>query len=173
MCRQCSRRWAHRAEKTHRSLPSWNQRSREGGYSDFSPDMCQVGPPCCPGPHSQLQAPRALLLACLQLLSPQHSPHSRVSFSGVPGFTETSEDSSLCVSLGTVAAPRFCFSRVSSGRNELRQSLVTAAPRPCLPCQSPAKASFTAWCRHLAGRSQEAMEGETQHCHPQKLDMGW
>lgn len=123
--------------------------------------------------HTASSGPRGLFRwPAFKLLSPQHSPHSRVSFSGVPPCTETSEDSSLCVSLGTVAAPRFCFSRVSSGRNELRQGLVTAVPRPCLPCRSPAKASFTAWCRHLAGRSQEATEGETQLCHPQKLDVG-
>lgn len=139
------------------------ERETEPSNVVTAPGTCQAGPPCCPGPRSQLRAPRALSLACLRLLSPQHSPHSWASFSGVPPITETSEDSSLCVSSGTVPAPRFCFSQVSSGRNGLRQSPVTAVPGPC---QSPAKASFTAWCRHHAGRSQEAMEWETRHCIP-------
>ena len=141
MCLQCSRHWAHRGEKRHRSLPSWNQRSRERETalerSDCSPDTCQTGPPCCPGPRSQLRAPRALSLACLQLLSSRHSPHSWASFSGVPPSAETSEDSSVCVSSGTVPAPRLCFSRVSSGRHELRQSPVTAVPRPCPALPEP------------------------------------
>lgn len=133
------------------------------------PGTSQVSPPRCLGARSGLQAPGAASLACLQLLSPQHSPHSWVSFSGAPpckGFP-------LCMSLGTVPAPGFVSTGYHLGaevipiwekRTEAEschscpQALHCRGP-PRLPSHLCAEGPFS-W--HHAGHSQGAKEGEAR-----------
>ena len=113
------------------------------------PGTSQVSPPRCLGARSGLQALGAASLVCLQLLSPQHSPHSWVSFSGAPpckGFP-------LCMSLGTVPAPGFVSTGSHLGEEvipvwEKRTEAESCHGSPQAPHRrGPAKASSASVCR--------------------------